>query len=315
MLAALAAGALRAQSVGSPVTGTFNTNDWHTVRIDVDYGSTPQAITAGVDVISLSGPTFLFEWIDWDAYVLNQGSHISVQQVMPGANNTAQWTTPARTGVHPLVLRLENTIDPAMVVDYAFSMTLSGGNVLGYTQTDRPWVTSGFPVRSLEADIAATFINWGVANNTGTFVTLDFGPTPQSADVRLECSAQGVNDIVMRWPDGMGGRGALFVDSDPGGNIYSVPGVPHLVTIPAQTGLAEVTIGISPQAGFVYADWNLCVSGNVRVVGMRAPAKQKDTGGVSGEQQGCTSGAGGSLPATLAAVAGWALARRRRRMN
>jgi hypothetical protein len=315
LLAVFAAGVLHGQAVGSPATGDFNTNDWHMVRIDIDHGSTPQSITVGAEVTSLSGPTFLFDLIDWDSYVLGLSNVNSRQQVMPGSSNTGQVTTPARSGVHPFMLRLANLIEPAQVVDYAFLLSLSGGSVVSYSQSDRPWISGSYPVRALEADMAATFISWGVTANLGTFVTLDFGPTPQSADVRLDCSAQGVLSIVLRWPDGAGGRGALFVDSDQNDAILSVPGVPHLATIPAQSGLVEVTVSVSALENFNYADWNLCVPGSVKVVEMHGTTTKPVPSTGSYEQVGgCTAGTGSTLPAMLAAAGGWALTSRRRKL-
>jgi MYXO-CTERM domain-containing protein len=231
---------------------------------------------------------------------------------MPGSNNTGQVTTPARTGVHPFVLRLDNTLDPGKVVDFAFTVSLGSATLVSYAQSDRPYVAAGYPLRATEGDLAATFLSFGESKNLGTLVTLDFGSTPQAADVRLDCSAEGIRDIVLRWPDGMGNYAALFVDADANGNLYSVPGVNHLATIPAQSGLVTVTVSVSAEADFNYADWTLNLPGSVKVVETHAPTGG-GSHGAGREGQGCSTSPDGRLPLVLAAAAGAALTWRRRR--
>lgn len=309
LLSACANAALHAQSVGAPINGSFNTDNYHIVRVDIDYGATPQPLTIDVDVISLAGPTFVFEWIDWDGFVAGLSGVSQAQQVMPLGGANAQLATPARSGVHPFVLRLDNILSPGEQVDFAFSLTLSAGSMLSYSESDRLFNTTDDPYRRLEGDLAATFVSTNADAALDTSVELLLGATPQAADLRFDCSAQGVQQMIVSW-QASGGDGQIVIQADSNGDIPYFPTAPiRQVSIPASSGPVVVRVIIIRATNFVYADWTLSAPGGVMVNQIAGPGPR---GGGTGSDNACTGSAGGAVPLMLAIIAAWSLRQRRR---
>src|SRR5690606_35646202 len=154
-------------------------------------------------------------------------------------------------------------------------------------QSDRPYVTSRYPLRATEAGLAATFISFGETKNLGSFVKLDLGPTPQAVDLRLVCSAQGVRNIVVGYPDGTGNYAALRIDADSNDEIHYVPGAPiHVVPLPAMSGEVIITVSVGVEPGFIYADWTISAPGSVDVLSVYGV---KGTGGSKEDESGACS--------------------------
>ncbi|MEZ5992154.1 MAG: hypothetical protein R3E76_07355 [Planctomycetota bacterium] len=314
-LIALTCPFLSAQGAGAGVvqnlTGSFNTNDDRIIRIDIDYGGSPQSADVDVTVDSLAGPGFDLELYDWQGYVDGLSGSRKAAQVMAAGSNGAQLTTPSRTGVHPIVLVLKNHFELGVQSDYSGVLLMTGATVVGVTESDSLYADYSDPWRFTYGDLAAGFVTYNPGKNVlGTIVRIDMGAGLQDQTFRFDCSGAGVAGMVVSWPDGTGARRQLNVNADSNGDIlFYPPASIRRFTIPAQRGVVDVTVSVEKAAGFSHADWLIYAPGDARITSMEAP---QGGGGNSGGESCSTSEGGLPLPAAALCLAGVALLRRRR---
>lgn len=316
-LAACAGACLSAAGASGGVvynlSGSFNTNYIHVIRVDVDYGPTAQSVVVDCTLGSTTGPGFDFELIDWDSHVQASTGAVQSAQVFPLGSNSAQLTMPARTGVHPMMIRLRNMLTLGQDTDFVGYLDLVGGTVVNRTDSDSLYVDYSDPWRVLYGDMQASFVTYHPGNRSlDTLVRADMGAGAQPSVFRFECSGQGISNIIVSWPDGAGGRQQYVVNANSGGNIIFAPStLPRYITVPAQAGVVEFTISVNEGANFYYADWVLYAPGDTPITGMESPFSGN---GSSGGKGGCSTEEGGwPLPTAIAGAAAAALLVRRKR--
>ena len=314
-LLAFAGAHLLAQGVGGGVThnfsGSFNTNNFRYIRIDIDHGPTPQSAFVDLTMYAIGGPGFSVELYDWTSWVDGTASPQWVQ-VFPSGSGNVNLTTPARAGVHPIVIKLDNILQAGQQNDYSGTLLMTGATVVSQTDSDSLYNDLSNPWRVTYGDFGASMVAFAPGQGAlSSLVQVDMGSGLSDAIFRFDCSAQGVSNIIVSWPDGTGARQQLVINADAGGNIPFSPSAPvRQITVPAQPGVVDITVEVNVAVGFNNADWSLYAPGQVQVLALQSPGTGSGGGSSSGS---CSTGESG-WPAHLivVVVAAVVLAFRRR---
>ena len=286
-------------------------------RFDLDHGAAAGSITVTVDATTTLEAGLSVAIIDCDEYV-NYGAAASATSILTSAGSVkATFTTPVRSGIHAIVVRLSAYPNP-VEMDYAATVSVSSGSInvvnTGVEVTRDPynWSTT-----------LDTVALWRVGGKFGFYqpelassdIRLEFGTTPHDAALR----------VMLNAPRGFVAVRLLDVTASPKVEIASFLGgvdgefnLDEPVTISARSGTMWLQIVVEcsePEE----LQWELYFGSDTLVVDANLSNRptlphSNACGCHDGPSCAANGTRGTAVPALIAAIAYLAL-RRRRELN
>jgi hypothetical protein len=296
-----------------------NSDAFEFLQYELDHGATPTAIDVTVTISCTVGTYIHVSAVDWDEEIA-QASPLVWSYASPatdvnvGATQAIYLTTPARTGKHPIVVRVNN-FNYVHTASFDITFATSAGGLSGPRVFDEPTgaIASGHNVYGDLMVGGWDVFSLGAPTLTRQF-EVDFGPTPNSAPMLLWLQGTLIDRVEISYPWAVGGTPqTVMTGSAPNGDVDGQV----LFYAPALTGRVLISLDVVPatsaQSGTTgIAFWELYVDGSASVVAWNQPNPiiVKSTGSTGGG--GCTASTGASALALLPLMAGVAWLRRRR---
>lgn len=296
-------GALYAQT-SVPTNGSVADDRTHLFLFDVDHGSTPTVLTVGVTLTTTGSAGLDAGIYDMDEWSKLAAGYLDEDSVFPSGAISVSITTPSRSGVHQVAVRLTTT-DLGAATGYTGTAGVSGGTITQAGFSDTVTVVPG--ARTYFNRVAEGFMLLSGAGLASLDVAIDFGASSHSEFIYVG----GVIDTA-----GTRFR-VLDMSTTPPTQLFSADAVGGdlfeelSLNIGPHTGVVTYRLEFSKNgmSGFAVGQVELGPTLTLSSATVVAPA---GTTGKGNSKSDCAVGLSGPAPVAALAVLGLWAARKRR---